>query len=127
VSPKDIGFLRPGLKAVVRFTAFDFAIYGGLEGVLEHISADSLEDEKGNSYYLVRVRTNEKFLVNKRNKNIKMPIIPGMMASVDLLTGKKNGFIIFVKTNTKSTSKCLAGKVMVSCYLLIIKREKYEC
>jgi adhesin transport system membrane fusion protein len=89
VSPKDIGFLRPGLKAVVRFTAFDFAIYGGLEGVLEHISADSLEDEKGNSYYLVRVRTNEKFLVNKRNKNIKMPIIPGMMASVDLLTGKK--------------------------------------
>jgi len=89
VSPKDIAFLRPGLPAVVQFTAFDFAIYGGLDGTLEHISADSLEDDKGNSYYLVRVRTKDKFLVNKRNKNVKMPIIPGMMASVDLLTGKK--------------------------------------
>jgi len=86
VSPKDIAFLRPGLKAIVRFTAYDFAIYGGIEGKLENISADSFEDEKGVSYYLITVRTEDNYLGDKSKK---LPIIPGMTASVDVMTGKK--------------------------------------
>ena len=62
VLPKDIAFLRPGLPAVVKFTAYDFAIYGGLKGTLEHISADTIQDDKGNAYYLVRVRTDKSYL-----------------------------------------------------------------
>ena len=62
VLPKDIAFLRPGLPAIVKVTAYDFAIYGGLKGTLEHISADTIQDEKGNAFYLVRVRTEKSYL-----------------------------------------------------------------
>lgn len=84
VLPKDIAFLRPGQPANVKFTAYDFTIYGGLDARVEHISADSVMDEKGNAYYLVRVRT----LKPSLGKNL--PIIPGMVAQVDILTGKKS-------------------------------------
>ena len=87
VLPKDIAFLRPGLKAMVKFTAYDFTIYGGLDGKLEHISADSIQDDKGNSFYLVRVRTERSFLGDEK---APLPIIPGMMATVDIVTGKKS-------------------------------------
>jgi len=84
VVPKDIAFLRPGQRANVKLTAYDFTIYGGLEGTLEHISADSVLDEKGNAFYVVRVRT-------KRPSFGKgLPIIPGMTAEVDIMTGKKS-------------------------------------
>ncbi len=56
--PQDIGFLRPSLKAVIKFSAYDFTLYGGLTGILETISADTIQDEEGNSYYQVRIRTN---------------------------------------------------------------------
>lgn len=84
VLPKDIAFLRPGQAANVKFTAYDFAIYGGLEARLEHISADSVMDDKGNAFYLVRVRT------LKPSLGDNLPIIPGMVAEVDILTGKKS-------------------------------------
>ena len=83
VLPKDIAFLRPGQKANVKLTAYDFTIYGGLEGTLEHISADSVLDEKGNAFYVVRVRT------KRPNLGANLPIIPGMTAEVDILTGQK--------------------------------------
>ena len=57
ILPRDIGFLHADQKAEVKFTAYDFAIYGGLEGKVEQIGADTVTDEKGNSYYVVRVRT----------------------------------------------------------------------
>lgn len=85
VLPKDIAFLHPGQKALVKFTAYDFSIYGGLEATLEHISADSVLDEKGNAFFLVRVRTKATSLGAKN-----LPIIPGMVAEVDILTGKKS-------------------------------------
>ncbi|WP_194436926.1 HlyD family type I secretion periplasmic adaptor subunit [Vibrio fluminensis] len=85
IAPQDIAFLRPELAAIVKFSAYDFTKYGGLEGKLEHISADTTTDEEGNSYYLVRVRTNETSL----NKDDSLPIIPGMTASVDIITGKR--------------------------------------
>ena len=87
VLPKDIAFLRPGLPAIVKISAYDFAIYGGLKGTLEHISADTIQDEKGNAFYLVRVRTDKSYLGDASKP---MPIIPGMMASVDIITGKKS-------------------------------------
>lgn len=84
VLPRDIAFLHPGQKANVKFTAYDFAIYGSLEAVVENISADSITDEKGNAFYIVRVHT------LKSSLGDNMPILPGMVAEVDILTGKKS-------------------------------------
>ncbi|MGD9023079.1 MAG: HlyD family type I secretion periplasmic adaptor subunit [Deltaproteobacteria bacterium] len=86
IKPADIAFLRPNQEAMVKFTAYDFTIYGGLEANLEHISADSITDDQGNSYYLVRLRTKKNYLGPESDP---LPIIPGMVASVDILTGKK--------------------------------------
>ncbi|MFP7754547.1 HlyD family type I secretion periplasmic adaptor subunit [Thermodesulfobacteriota bacterium B35] len=86
IRPADIAFLRPGQPAMVKFTAYDFTIYGGLKAKLEHISADSIADDKDNSFYLVRVRTERNFLGSTTHP---LPIIPGMVASVDILTGKR--------------------------------------
>ena len=86
IKPADIAFLRPNQDAMVKFTAYDFTIFGGLTAKLEQISADSITDEKGNSFYLVRLRTDKNFLGPQTNP---LPIIPGMVASVDILTGKK--------------------------------------
>ncbi len=87
IHPRDIAFLHPGQQATVRFTAYDFTIYGGIEGTLTSISADTIEDEKGDSFYLARVVTKANNLGNE-NDNAR-PIIPGMVAMVDILTGKK--------------------------------------
>ncbi|EOD77483.1 ABC-type protease exporter, membrane fusion protein (MFP) family component PrtE/AprE [Grimontia indica] len=87
IQPKDIAFLHSGLPAVVKVTAYDFTRYGGLKGKLEHISADTTQDEKGNSFYLVRVRTDVSNLEDK--EGTAMPIIPGMLTSVDIITGKR--------------------------------------
>jgi adhesin transport system membrane fusion protein len=88
VGPKDIAFLHPGQKAIVKLTAYDFAIYGALTGKVEHISADTIKDEhEQESYYLVRVRTDKTDLGTQEKA---LPIIPGMQAEVDILTGKKS-------------------------------------
>jgi membrane fusion protein, adhesin transport system len=84
VQPKDIAFLRPGQPAMVKFTAYDFSIYGGLEGTLEQIGADTETDDKGNSFYVVRVRTARPDF----GKNLS--IMPGMVAEVDIRTGRKS-------------------------------------
>jgi adhesin transport system membrane fusion protein len=84
IRPQDIAFLMPGQKAMIKFTAYDFVVYGGMEGEVEHIGADTVMDEDGKPYYNVRVRTHEpKFDEDK-------PIIPGMTAEADILTGKKS-------------------------------------
>lgn len=84
VLPKDIAFLRPGQKAVVKFTAYDFSIYGGMDATLEQIGADSVTDDRGNTFYTVRVRTAKAHLAGN------LPIIPGMVAEVDIITGEKS-------------------------------------
>jgi membrane fusion protein, adhesin transport system len=84
VAPRDIAFLHPGQPAIVKFTAYDFSIYGGLPAKLEQIGADSLTDEKGNTFYVVRVRTDRPSLGKD------LPIIPGMVAEVDIVTGHKS-------------------------------------
>ncbi|MGL4225594.1 MAG: HlyD family type I secretion periplasmic adaptor subunit [Vibrio sp.] len=93
IAPQDIAFLRPQLPAIVKFSAYDFTRYGGLEGTLEHISADTTQDEKGNSFYLVRVRTKETTFGHDKN----LPIIPGMTASVDIITGKRTVLAYLLK------------------------------
>ena len=101
VLPRDIAFLRPGQKVVVKFTAYDFSIYGGLEGKLEHIGADSVIDEKGNAFYVVRVRTNQAKLGDN------LPIIPGMVCTVDILTGKKTILDFLLKPILKAKQDAL--------------------
>ena len=96
ISPKDIAFLRPGLPAMVRFTAYDFAIYGGLDAVIDHIAADTITDPEGNAFYLVRVRT------LKSSLGKSMPIIPGMVAEVDIMTGKKSILSYLLKPVTRA-------------------------
>jgi len=83
IAPRDIAFLRPGQHALVKFTAYDFIIYGGLDAEVESIGVDTIADEDGNAFYLVRVRTHEPTLGDN------LPIIPGMVAEVDILTGRK--------------------------------------
>lgn len=84
IKPRDIAFLIPGQQARVKFTAYDFIVYGRLDGVVEHIGADTVMDEQGEPFYQVRVRTTESSLGED------MPIIPGMTVGVDILTGKKS-------------------------------------
>ena len=91
ILPKDIAFLWPGQKATVRFTAYDFAIYGGLEAVIDQIAADTVTDEEGNAFYLVRVRTLKSSLGKDK------PIIPGMVAEVDIMTGRKSVLAYLLK------------------------------
>jgi adhesin transport system membrane fusion protein len=87
VKPRDIAFLRPGQEALVKITAYDFSIYGGFPAKLENISADSITDEKkGESYYLVQVRTTSN--VPARSDK-PLAIIPGMTATVHIQTGEK--------------------------------------
>lgn len=91
VEPRDIAFLHPGQRAMVKLTAYDSTIYGALEATLEHISADSItqEDDKGGerSFFLIRVRTLDRGYIKDGDS---LPIIPGMTATVDVLTGRKS-------------------------------------
>ena len=86
IIPKDIAFLHPGLPAIVKVTAYDFTRYGGLKGTVEHISADTSQDDEGNSFYIVK--TQESSLM--KDDGTEMPIIPGMLTSVDVITGKRS-------------------------------------
>ena len=85
IRPVDIGFLSPGQDVIVKFSAYDYAIYGGLKGNLEYISADTIIDED-ESYYLIKVRTDANHLETDKER---LEIIPGMTASVNIVTGKK--------------------------------------
>ena len=104
VQPRDIAFLRPGQKAMVKFTAYDFSIYGGLEGKLEHIGADSVVDEKGNAFYIVRVRTNQPSLGNN------LPVIPGMVAEVDIVTGEKSVLTYLLKPVLRARARAFTER-----------------
>ena len=84
VPHKDIAFLRPGQRATVKFTAYDYSVYGGLDAVVNNISPDAITTEEGVAYYLVRVETNNTQL------GMNLPIIPGMRATVDIVSGRKS-------------------------------------
>lgn len=99
VRPADIAFIHPGQKAIVKITAYDFSIYGGLDGVVQDISADTIQDPKGESFYRVKIRT-EKTVMEHRGK--VLPIIPGMTAQVNILTGEKSVWAYLMKPLLKA-------------------------
>ena len=104
ITPKDIAFLRPGLEAMVKFTAYDFAVYGGLQADVESIGADSVVDDKGNAFYTVRLRTRAATLGEG------LPIIPGMVAQVDILTGKKTVLAYLLKPVLRAKANALSER-----------------
>lgn len=87
IKPSDIGFIHAGQKATVKVTAYDYSIYGGLDGKIEYISADTIVDEEGDSFYNVLVRTQKNHLGAKQKP---LSIITGMTVSVHILTGRKS-------------------------------------
>ena len=104
VVPRDIAFIHPGQVATVKFTAYDFSIYGGMEAAVENISPDTVVDEKGNAFYLVRLRT------TRASFGDKLPIIPGMTAEVDILTGNKTVMSYLLKPVLKGKAYALSER-----------------
>ena len=104
VRPQDIAFLRPGQEAMVKITAYDFSIYGGLKGQVEQISPDTITDENGDAFYKIKVRTQKNYL---GNLNEKLAIMSGMVASVDILTGKKSVLDYLLKPLRKAKERAL--------------------
>lgn len=108
IKPTDIGFINPHQKAMIKLTAYDFSIYGGLEGYVEDISADTIEDKKGEPYYQVKLRTKKNGMVAPDGK--LLPIIPGMQASVDIITGEKTVLDYLLKPITKARRNALTER-----------------
>lgn len=104
IKPADIARLYPGQRAMVKFTAYDFTIYGGLEAEVVDISADSIVNEKGESFYLLRVKTKTNDLGQQGKV---LPIFPGMIAQVDILTGKKTVLNYILKPILKAKQVAL--------------------
>ena len=104
IRPSDRAFIFPGQQAVIKLTAYDFSIYGGLEGELIDISADTVEEEDGQSFYRVRLRTHKTEL--KRNGET-LPITVGMVASVDILTGEKTVMQYLLKPFIKTLDNAM--------------------
>ncbi|WP_188474571.1 HlyD family efflux transporter periplasmic adaptor subunit [Hafnia psychrotolerans] len=89
IAPRDVAFITPGQRAVVKLTAYDFNIYGALEGSVSFISPDTIQDEvhRDKYYYRVYVRTDKDYLVNKNDKHF--PAYPGMIAMAEIHAGSK--------------------------------------
>lgn len=104
IRPQDIAFLRPNLEAVVRLTAYDYTLYGTLKAKVEHIGADTITNERGETFYMVRART-DRATLEKDGRSL--PIIPGMVANVDILTGKKTVLAYLAKPITRMRSEAL--------------------
>jgi membrane fusion protein, adhesin transport system len=102
--PADIAFVRPGLPATVKISAYDYAIYGGLQGTVEGISADTITNEENESFYRVRVRTSQSHL---GLAEAPLSIIPGMTAQVDILTGEKSVLDYLMKPILKARDNAL--------------------
>ncbi|MDO5537670.1 MAG: HlyD family efflux transporter periplasmic adaptor subunit, partial [Desulfovibrionaceae bacterium] len=107
VKPQDVAFLYPGLPVTVRITAYDFAIYGGLKGTLEHVSADTVEDGDGSPCYLVKVRTDQTSITHKDKV---LPIIPGMTVTADIMTGSRTVLDYLMKPIFKAGHNALGEK-----------------
>jgi membrane fusion protein, adhesin transport system len=108
IRPADIAFLSPGQKAMVKLTAYDFSIYGGLAATLDHISADTITNEQDNSdYYLIRLVSNKNYI--DRNGE-KLKIISGMTVDVDILTGRKSVLDYLLKPILKAKDIALTER-----------------
>ena len=105
IRPQDIAFLHPGQEAIVKFTAYDYTTYGGLKAKLEQIGADTITDEdKKTTYYMIKVRTERSHL---GTDDKPLLIIPGMVASVDIITGKKSVLSYLLKPIIRARAEAL--------------------
>ncbi len=104
VRPQDVAFLHPGQKAMIKFSAYDYTIYGGLPAKLELIGADTTTDDKGNTFYLIQVRTDKNHLGADEKPLL---IIPGMVATVDIITGEKSVMDYLLKPVLKARTEAL--------------------
>ncbi|WP_319498683.1 HlyD family type I secretion periplasmic adaptor subunit [uncultured Cohaesibacter sp.] len=104
VSPRDIAFIHPDQDARVKVTAYDYTIYGDLAAHVERISADTVTDKEGQTYYQVILKADKNGL---GSKNKRLPIIPGMIASVDILTGSKTVMDYLLKPLKKAQWEAL--------------------
>ncbi|WP_437881320.1 HlyD family type I secretion periplasmic adaptor subunit [Pseudomonas sp. LRF_L74] len=104
IRPQDVAFLHPGQKATVKFTAYDYTIYGGMKASLELIGADTIADEDGNSFYPIQVRTEKNHLGSEEHPLL---IIPGMVATVDIVTGEKSVLDYLLKPVLKARSEAM--------------------
>ena len=108
IRPSDRAFLRPGQNAVVKVTAYDFAMYGGLDGELETISADTvLQEETGQRLYQIKVRTDENGLDHKGES---LPILPGMVVEVDIKTGQRTVLQYLLKPFNRAKGRALTER-----------------
>jgi adhesin transport system membrane fusion protein len=108
VSPRDVAFIRPGQDALIKVTAYDFSIFGGIEGKVSNITADSLVDQKtGEPYYQVRVAT-DKSTLTRDGKTYS--IIPGMICSVDIKTGRKTILTYLMKPINKAREEAMSER-----------------
>lgn len=108
VTPKDIAFLKVGDPAVVKVTAYDFSIYGGLDGKVTNISADSIYDEvEREAYYIVMVET-ERAFIEKNGR--KLPIMPGMVCDVEIITGSKSILSYLFKPVLKALGQAMTER-----------------
>jgi adhesin transport system membrane fusion protein len=104
IRPQDIAFLHPGQEAMVKFTAYDYTIYGGLKAELVQIGADTVTDDDGNSFYVIKLRTDRSHLGSEEQPLL---IIPGMVASVDIITGKKSVLSYLLKPIIRARAEAL--------------------
>ncbi|MBZ9811330.1 MULTISPECIES: HlyD family type I secretion periplasmic adaptor subunit [unclassified Mesorhizobium] len=108
VSPRDVAFIRPDQEALIKVTAYDFSIFGGIEGKVSNITADSLVDQKtGEPYYQVRVATDRSTLTRDGKT---YSIIPGMICSVDIKTGRKTILTYLLKPINKAREEAMSER-----------------
>lgn len=116
LKPMDVAFIHPDQKAVIKITAYDFSIYGGLDATVMDISPDTITDEKGESFYRVRLSTTRDCLVDKKGacrsdaKGKPLAITPGMTAEVDILTGRKRIITYLLKPFIKASQTALTER-----------------
>lgn len=104
IKPSDVAFLRLGLDAMVKFTAYDFSIYGGLTGKVVFISADTITNDKGESYYIVHIKTDKNHLGTLEKP---LDLMVGMTTTVDIMTGKKTVLDYLLKPILKAKQNAL--------------------
>ncbi|QNN68455.1 HlyD family type I secretion periplasmic adaptor subunit [Sphingomonas lutea] len=105
VRPSDIAFIKVGDRALVKVTAYDFSTYGGLDGRVVQVSADSIYDEaEKQAYFTVIVETGKSYLMASGNR---LPITPGMMTDTQIITGRKSVLTYLLKPVLKARSEAL--------------------
>ncbi|WP_434137316.1 HlyD family type I secretion periplasmic adaptor subunit [Photobacterium leiognathi] len=100
ISPQDIAFVSKGLEATIKFTAYDFVVYGGRKGTVTYVSADALQTEDGAAYYRAHIQLHD-------DPDTRLQVIPGMQAMVDILTGEKTVLSYWLKPLLRAKASAL--------------------